>query len=461
MATLSINTPEDLGAVRVKIVDPDGEVLRGLSTPKNQGVEIKNLKRGEYDVFLEPIGGTPQIISLELAGEEGEVVLGSADVASIRRPEPNEIEARETVKPASDVVEAATLPESLEIMPQAGVNDPLYFLGLKTKPVATMETPSPETAVKHRNPVIKKSKPELVIGLSNDAVPFGPGGWRPAAENEFTIDQRNDEIIVTLPREEVAPLPAPENARIRMSATLTDGNAYRMLLPLFGGGTKVMLRRSVQSREELDIQISPIDPARLALSQVLAAGSSSESKTVLDKFTEIGSLRDFIANDVATDPWTAVMGLLAQMRTTSEPAIMIDDFTDEIASRFGWMTDALILKARTHILRSNQLGADDYFERKIALKTLIRARRVGAPYFYHANVIAMDVLAALASQPVSEKPGREPDGFVEDVAIEKRRWAHFVAWQGQAGAFFYWRRLKNFHKPHENFERIFGPLTLR
>lgn len=211
--------------------------------------------------------------------------------------------------------------------------------------------------------------------------------------------------------------------------------AYRMLVALFDGGVRVQVRRSGSYAGALDLDIMPLDPDRLALSQALAAGAGGEGMTILNQFLSRNELFAYINDDAPQDPWTAIMAVLVGVKFSKlgpkEGAIVSD-----LASRYGWITDALILEARRLVAEQASSWRELNANRRRSLSVLKRARQVGAPYFFYSNAMVSDLLAALASRPADMPPEQGFDARVED---ERRRWQRFIGWQGQSGAFFTWR----------------------
>ena len=155
---------------------------------------------------------------------------------------------------------------------------------------------------------------------------------------------------------------------------------------------------------------------------MLAAGAGLEGATILDQFVTGNDLVQFISSDAAEDPWTAILALLVGIRfgrlAEHEGSLIIN-----LARRYGWIADALILESRRLIMLSNTSGEDFDANRRRSLATLVRARRVGAPYFFYSNAMVNDILAALASRPDEGTSRNVPDSFERAVATGARQMA--------------------------------------
>jgi hypothetical protein len=469
MADLIVKTPREAGATRVRLVAPNGRSFSDLNTPSDDQMILRDAAFGDYGAIVQPLGKSPQYFQFTFGPQSGAIELGtgspstSTAIASTASTRPGPLIGKPT-----DLGASPSYFSSPSDVMNSDVVDPLFFLGPKPILRTLEQVPAPfsgEAAQYGQEPDvglpaelgggIAPSRPTrrprkaallwndaIAVGLSEDSLPFDPGGWRPYTGVAPHIEREGGRTILIFERCGQS-LPPAELARLRVSAKLSGGAIYRVLIPLFQGGVRISLQRRDDGSREIDIGVSPLDVDQLALSQALGAGFGSEASVILDQFMARHDLASYISDDVPADPWTALLGLLVGTRFSRLAEAQRTVITD-LAQRYGWITDALILQARDLISPADNgsLGFDE--SRKRALRALKRARRVGAPYYSYANSLASDILAALASRPDDDPSASAPGEFEQDVATERGRWQAFIRWQGQAGAFFTWRTHQRF-----------------
>lgn len=463
MADLYIRTPRSLGAARLQILRPNGETVSGLNTPQDDVMLVSDATFGDYLAMIQPIGGARQSVSFSFQAGDSEILLNPTSTSAITAStmeggEPGGLSAARPEAMAFTSGTPSSAAPMLKLINDQPL-DPFFFLGADyqqdrsqgndPQAVNSTEVPDgppkqdfvspsvtgPPTSNKSRS---RREEPErLSIGISQDALPFDPGGWRPYHDRWPTIEHNAEAVTLTFGRGSGA-LPEPQFARLRLSATLTGGANCRLLVPLFDGGSRIILKPRRDHSGEIDIALAPLDADRLALTQALASGFGDEGNTILAQFTASNDLASYIGDDAPADPWTAILGLLVGTRF-AKLQDEGDALVDQIARTYGWITDALILQARRYVMLSEREPARFDDHRQQALRVIKRARRVGAPYFFYSKTIASDVLAALTSRPGAEDQQSATDDFTRESEREHAKWQAFIRWQGQAGAFFTWQ----------------------
>lgn len=477
MPELIIRTPIGEGAARVSLITPEGSRLTDLNTPIDNQMRVPDASFGEYRAIVEPLGGAARYFSFSFGPGTKTVELGSAadevgtssDTTSARELIWQSIESSRSADAPPPELISALRPAPAIV---ARADDPLFFLGLEPgdKPIRVARPSSPSfsgrdrlgytrsasaASAKNSAPIDadigvvdvnyvmsgggNEDEAALAIGLSHDSKPFDPGGWKPFRYGNLDLRQDADGRTANLffERHNVS-LPDPESARLRLSAKVSGGRTYRMLVPLFDGGLRVQVHWRDEETTDLEFNVAPLDPDRLALSQALAAGSRSEGLTILEQFLSRNNLFSYISDDAPQDPWTAILAVLVGIRfgklDQQEGEIVRD-----LMQRYRWISDSLILEARRLISEPATSGTAYGQNRKRALSSLTRARAVGAPYFYYSNAMVSDILAALASTPDEIPDVDASDPFSVAVANERSMWQRSILSQGQTGAFFIWR----------------------
>ncbi len=435
MRDLTIETPRELGAARIKLIGPRGRSFEDFNTPTNTKTTMPDAEFGEYVAIIEPVGQAALYETFTFDTASGPV-LRVGDPRPVPRGEPA-VTAEVDWRSRGVEFSASVVRESLGVLAE-DTSDPWFFLGEAAPPAGTpTEAAAPPEEMAAREREAPQPGPRTFrVGISHDAKPFDPGGWKPVDGSSFTVTEEDEGVVLRFNRPEGV-IPPPDFARLRLSAMVSGGGQQRMLVPLFSGGTRVVVSEKPDSPTELTLRVVPEDPEKLSLAQVLSSGMSSEGEAIFHGFTHERSLETYILDEKLRDPWTGILGALVAARFSISGHEGRYHWAHYLAKRFNWITDALILEA--HRLVSPHSSADWSWpkRRRLALAALKRARRLGAPYFYFSNALATDLLAALAAGPADSRSEREE--LDEDVAVERGRWQNFLQLQGSAGAFFIWR----------------------
>lgn len=432
--------PAGAGAARLRVVDPAGRSTDFFTTPGDSGVHIE-AGAGSYTAFVEPLGQRPSVFHFDVGDDEGMEIIDADQLAAAPEVEAWPESEPAPIPPAPSTEPSPSVPSAFAVMSKASL-DPLFFLG-----EGEGERPPPEAAFQELEPappppVTPKEGVRVTIGLSNDSKPFDPGGWVPYDGPLPRIEQ--DDRGLALVFDGGLAMGSPSHSRVRLAISVEGRWVQRLLAPLFNDGLRIGL--SVAPGEgDFDLSVTPLDPQRLALAQALDAGVTTEGQAIFNAFVSRNPIDRYIHDDMASDPWTAALAALVAIRFRAAPPSQCAAWAHELAERYSWITDALILKAHSLLETSGPTPGPE--ARSAALSAVIRARRVGAPYFGYTNVLASDILARLVGQIPREGTGPIPtdrstpsrDPLSDAARIERGRWQDYIKHHGAAGAFFTWR----------------------
>ncbi|UPT92346.1 hypothetical protein HAP41_0000049490 (plasmid) [Bradyrhizobium barranii subsp. apii] len=262
------------------------------------------------------------------------------------------------------------------------------------------------------------------LGLSYDSQPLRYGGWRPFAES-IVKTRRTDsgDVEVVFDRGDKLPT-ANSGARLRLSFAIEANRVQRILVPLFAGGVKVVLR--TMEAPYLSSDTLSIVPARPETHALLQALTSNSTEIATGIWNEIGHgpahLARYASADISDDPWVSVAVGVLMLRLGW--LHHNDYWLEELARNHPWIADASILAAHQRLAQTPP-DVDG------AIEHLQQARRVGAVYFFEANRLQGDLLVALAA----DGPDEIHRGL---AAVELAHWRTNLANQVQVGAFFSW-----------------------
>ncbi|MDW9547917.1 pYEATS domain-containing protein [Sinorhizobium meliloti] len=265
----------------------------------------------------------------------------------------------------------------------------------------------------------------LSIAISQDTLPGRIGGWRPYSSSPqpvLTISGDLVEIAVERPH----PALHREHSRLRLECAVSGLRNERLMLPLFRGGTKVVIRSNPTSSDVIVI-VFPVDMRSRALVQALYAGSVAETQQVaLEQLEYLGNPQLDLDEP---DPWMEIANALVLLRFPELERNLSEEEVGLLVARSDWIPDAHAIWARHQIDTASE--ADEQAAGVRALNAIAKCRQLGMPYFAYTAQIVSDILNAL-SKPFEESP------LSVAAKAELNKWQLRIPAQKNAGAIFSW-----------------------
>ncbi|RAR99349.1 pYEATS domain-containing protein [Ensifer adhaerens] len=286
----------------------------------------------------------------------------------------------------------------------------------------------------------------LSIAISQDTLPGRIGGWRPYSSSPqpvLTVSGDLVEIVIDRPHAALS----RERSRLRLDCAVSGVRNERLMLPLFRGGTKVVLRSNPTSSDVVAI-VFPVEMRSRALVQALYAGSVAETQQVaLEQLEYIESPPLDIEEP---DPWMEIANALLLLRFPELGRDVSEEDVNSLVARFGWLPDVHALWARHQIDTASE--QDENAASLRAVGAITRCRQLGMPYFAYTAQIVSDLLNALANL-------RDESAVCLAASVELNKWQLRIPAQKNTGAIFSWlvtgsKTQPSIGKIDERFSRI-------
>ena len=462
MSQRTLNLKLDVAA-RLKVFGRDGEAyVARFCTPGTNTIVLPG--SGSFErayVNVEPLAGTPWTQTVDFQGQAVASVEGE-------RPAPHEliISAGTTPLASAPRVSSQSIRHSTDFAglgPNNAVAEPdmtpseahgltpFFWVGASSTPVYAHSDP-PKTAAPPPPPV-RVGQLRFSLGLSTDAKPFDYGGWGPfKGPWPVHVSEVDSRVRIEIQRGDVTEIVRPEDGS-RIRATLAAENSFveRFLLPLYGGGVRIDLVAECGAFAPR-CHVRPVDPELYALQQALEDGSDEEGGIVWAQFSAQHDIERYVRDDSVCDPWTVILVLLAHDRFRSIALPCPQEWCDTMASRFGWISDFLILQAH-YSLRCDPERSLGRSGSHRALELLRRARHIGAPYFAGANQMLLRLLSGLTDMEFIV-------GTAKVAQTEMARWWRLLDNQSANGVLFAWR-LDNGARTQGNLDKRYSTVIAR
>ncbi|MBP2238694.1 hypothetical protein J2Z31_005235 [Sinorhizobium kostiense] len=405
-STLSIVAPSDMSIGRIRILGQEAQVGEWLATPTKTTCQF-DVPPGIYTATVEPLGQLAR--SVTFAVHDGE----------------------------ANHVRLPTLRE-LAVTGDAFLNNIIDAVQLSTE----VSSAAAETSAPSR---------WLSIAISQDTLPGRVGGWRPYRshpEPVVTILGSLAELLIQRPGGGLD----REHGRLRLEYAVSGLRNERLMLPLFNGGTKVLLRSTPSS--DITAIVFPAEMSRRALVQALYAGSVAEAKQITMEQLEQGGELSMEASSSDTDPWLEIAVALLALRFPELERATPRSKIDQLVADFDWIPDLLALSARNHIDVAPAEKAEQAAAGAIALDLIAKCRRLGMPYFAYTAQIVGDMLNALSKSGTA--------AVSEKATDELAKWKLRMPAQKAAGASFSWLVTGNKLQPSlGNIDERFSKVVFR
>lgn len=277
------------------------------------------------------------------------------------------------------------------------------------------------------------------LGVSADSNPKARGGWTAGPICVERHDAPDGELKLRLWSRD--PIEAYQRRRITIS--VQGDAAWRTGLPLFPDGVWLMLRPSLGPKgPDVTATMRPVSEQAAILIGSLQRALPEEVNGILGGAMGVGV--DGVRSDSAglnspamealyhkaNDPWAAAAGALLLVRTGQSAQAI--DWTLNLADRFPWLPDASVAAAWAEVAASRDSELDAEWR---SLERLKCARSWGAAYFSASNVLALQMLMALAFGSSME--------IRRAAKQERSRWLRHGRRAVRTGAFLAWELPSN------------------
>lgn len=415
---LTLVAPPDLSVGQLRITEAGDQARQLTVTPLHRELVAVEIAPGVRTAVIEPLGLRPRTFLFNVVeGQENRVELPPLSFLAVG---PQML--------SSELLEALSRGSQSEGSPARRGDDLPDSPAGSGPPPATIDIEVTRAAPGER---------ALHVGFSEDHSPYRMGGWQPyrhAASVQVELIDGRLELVI--PRDEQLP-GATGGGRLRVELLFEGNRAERAMVPLFAGGTRVVLQASALSLQDLDMVIVPVDPFRRALTQALRAGAEEDARAIA---------ADYVSGwqgATLEDPWTDILVALLAVRFPL--AFPQDKFglSDAMADRYPWISDVHILRARDTLMAAADANEAKADAAEQAVDHFRKARRTGAPYFANSNQLAMELLAALSDQEF-------PEQTANLVKWMYTRWTSDERRQRKAGTSFSWvTERRDMHRPRK------------
>lgn len=416
--SLYFEAPSDLSVGTIRIDGEGQAVAEWIATPENRTFRSEDVKPGIYSAEIGPAGVAPQSVVFEVReGEANEVILPTFLALSSSGSNTSFFDT-ERQQASVSLNRSNSIGDEHNSQPQR-----------RGPSVATRENvPDLERA---RTVKFSKEKRRVSIALSEEA--FGRDSFdtfRGLSRMNVFAGRVDLEILEDSGRDPWT------DRRVRLTASVEGARIERCLLPLYRGGTRILVTASPFAPDDLEFSVLPADPNRRALLRALDAGTSAEVEAVRDEIVRKLHVPDMIGD--RSDPWEAILiGLLAIRFPELFPPID-SHWADSLAKRAGWAFDAHVIQA-SQALTAAQRGGSEAQSIAVgrAVSLFSAAQVTGAPYYRFTNQLFGELAAGIMEYIKANESCVSP-GAIRKFARVYSRWHRELSLQRGAGPTFTW-----------------------
>lgn len=415
---LSFEAPADLSVGNVSISGESGTIHSWTATPDARGFSA-DVSPGFYSAEIAPAGAAPQSVVFEVkAGRDNAISMpsfssllansGNTTFLGMSDPTP----AIEALFGGAHSVVAATDASSggLDERPTE-VKGPAILS-------APAEATSRPRALSHSSGRSKR----ITIGLSREQN-LGRENYRPlVADVRVEMTENRLALSVTGVEDALA-------GRVRLTTAIEGVRTERLFLPLYGGGTQVVVVPSPLSASDVQLEVLPSDPRLRALGRALMAGSEAEANAALalTRTKRGGSRKRFRA-----DPWEAMLSALLLIRFPAVKSKLTPRRVGELVELAPWAYDTHVIRACDLLFTAGRDATTSVITDALAM--LKRAQTLGSPYFSYTNELFAQVVDGIYFTAWH----RGDKALSRRAASVRDRWQREHALQSKAGVSFSW-----------------------
>lgn len=433
-----MQAPEGAGAISVNVHStqldaPMSEPHTLLPSDRIWTVEVPS--DAAYTIVWRPIGGRATkilvppgdsdfLVSGFSSGEQVAEIRGESSVALINTVSRNIRSVGALRQPPAEK-ESPTPPREVDVWKQ--LQGKVAKFAKRNEGVQDLRVPPPSLQWEKLTSIrVEQPLGEFSIGVASDSTPRRYGGWKPYFGRwPIQILRAYGRVTLRFPRgfgETVDP-EGLDGSRVRISLGVDRKRLRRFLAPLYAGGVDVTMRSSGIAGDDLTFEVTPCDSELSVLVQALSVANAKDARAIE---SEVRRTTERYMADVRSakihDPWMAiVLGMTIKRHRWTEQC----DWSVDLAGRFPWVTDTLVLAAWWCSTKRGGLKLEQ------TLEYLSRARKRGSLYLTESNATMRDLLVWLSSEA--------PD---EEMRTRARRelalWRTNVPFQTWGGANFAW-----------------------
>ncbi|KVN92157.1 pYEATS domain-containing protein [Burkholderia ubonensis] len=419
--SLHFEAPSDLSVGTVRITGEGQTIADWVATPDNRTFQGDDVTPGIYSVEIGPAGVSPQSVVFEVReGQPNHVVLPSFSVLSSSGSNTSFFDA-DSQKTVAEVPHSVNL-NALEIL-----DLPSYQSG-------TLSDIVRESVFDSRGSQrleVSKEKRRISIGLSEEK----------HGRETFDTFVGQSSMALFSGRLEIE-LPTDLHCdrwaghRVRLSAAIEQVRVERCLLPLYRGGTRIMVAAPPFAPADLEFSVIPVDPKLRALARALDAGTSAEAAAVRADVVGKGDPETQFADQA--DPWAAILTGLLAIRFPEIFQPIERAWADMLVERAGWAFDAYVIRA-SQALASARSASPDAQDEAVAdaVAFLAKAQVAGSPYYRYTNQLFAEMAAGIADYLETSRP-RVDSATVKRFDRLYGRWRRELPLQRGAGWTFTW-----------------------
>lgn len=411
--TLNFEAPRDLSVGTIRIQNNEHSIADWIATPDNRTFSTQDVSPGIYWADVTPAGLAPQSVFFNV--EEGKTntvtlpsfsaLLSSGSNTSFFNSEKQQTET--TVPPWFTPV-AAPSPSYAE---WGSFGAAPLSEAIKTLPVE-----------------VSPDKRRISLGLSEEQ----------RGRETFNTFRGESKIEMFSGRLELQIPDDPERDhrlghRVRLTATIEKVRIERCLLPLYQGGTQIMVVASPFAPDDLELSITPVDPRLRALVRALDAGTPAEAQAVRD---DIIRRQDFSA--LLKDPWAAMLVGLLSVRFSDLFPPEDDVGYKSLKEHATWAFDTHVIIASKHLSAAQGKSAQEQHKAvSRAIESLAKAQTAGSPYYRYTNQLFAELSSGIASYIKTNVDAITP-ASVRTFERLNNRWYRELPLQRGFGPTFSW-----------------------
>jgi hypothetical protein len=407
--SLHLVAPSDLSLGTIQIIGGQRDTIaEWVATPENRNFRTEEIAPGFYSSEITPAGVAPRSVVFEVReGESNTVVLPpfSALVSSGSNTNFFDAENRRTVSNVADLQEFDRF--KARQLKEAVVDD-------RSQPVE-----------------VSRQKSRISLGLSEER--HGRDAFT-SFWGKTRIDMFSGRVELEIPEDHSRDPWISQ--RVRLAMAVEGVKIERCLLPLYRGGTRIMVTAPPFSPDDLELSVTPIDPELRALVRALDGGSSAEIKAldrdIISKFWG-GRL-----SGGRPDPWTCMLVGLLSIRFSHVLTPLDEEWVVSLARSAAWAFDAHIIRA-SHLLTQAQGETASSQTQAIvrAIDLLAAAQAARSPYYRYTNQLFSEIANGIASFLEMRDHDVNPDA-IQTFNRLFSRWRSELPLQRGAGASFTW-----------------------
>lgn len=370
--TLNFEAPRDLSVGTIRIQNNEHAIADWIATPDNRTFSTQDIIPGIYRADVTPAGLASQSVFFNV--EEGKTntvtlpsfsaLLSSGSNTSFFDSDKQQTE---TTVPPWFTSDAASPPSYAQWGAFSAASAPE---AIKTQPVE-----------------ISSDKRRISLGLSEEQ----------RGRETFNTFRGESKIEMFSGRLELQIPDYPERDhqlghRVRLTAAIEKVRIERCLLPLYQGGTQIVVAASPFAPDDLEFSITPVDPRLRALVRALDAGTPAEAQAVRD---DIINKQDFSA--LLKDPWAAMLVGLLSIRFSELFSLQDDTGLRSLTEHAAWAFDTYVIIASKHLSAAQGKRSQQQHDAvSQAIESLAKAQTAGSPYYRYTNQLFAELSSGIA-----------------------------------------------------------------